>query len=131
MLDICTSNDPLLRDVAPNLVPHNTFQADPYAVKMWTLEPGLRPSSGSGIDVLGRCFPAFARVSVLPLIAGKLVTNVSTGGGGTHPPVTPLPGDTRTNTHPLLLLLEKGQVHNTSMQFADTEPCAMCSWCVV
>ena len=83
------------------------------------------------MDVLGRCFPAFARVSVLPLIAGKLVTNVSTGGGGTHPPVTPLPGDGRTNTHPLLLLLEKGQVHNTSMQFADTEPCAMCSWCVV
>ena len=89
---------------------------------MWTLEPGLRPSSGSGIDVLGRCFPAFAPA----LIAGKLVTNVSTGGGGTHPPVTPLPGDTSTNIHPPLLLEEDLQKHNTSMQFADTELYAMC-----
>ena len=58
--------DPLLRDIAPNLPATHTIptlgQPNPYAVKMWTFEPGLRPSSGLGMDVR-KVFPAFARVS--------------------------------------------------------------------
>ena len=58
--------DPLLRDIAPNLPATHTIptlgQPNPCAVKMWTFEPGLRPSSGLGMDVR-KVFPAFARVS--------------------------------------------------------------------
>ena len=131
--------DPLLRDIAPNLPATHTIPTfhfgptEPLCRQNVDIRAGITAVIGIG-DGCEKGVPSLCQgVPGVPgrLIAGKLVTNVSTGGGGTHPPVTPLPGDTRTNTHPLLLLLKKGQVHNTSMQFADTEPCAMCSWCVV
>ena len=93
--------DPLLRDIAPNLPATHTIPTfhfgptEPLCRQNVDIRAGITAVIGIG-DGCEKGVPSLCQGVPGRLIAGKLVTNVSTGGGGTGTHRSPLSRGTPT-----------------------------------